>query len=253
MSDSDSDEAGEPCAAPLRAPLGVLRAYDARKPHLKDAAAFRAAASRNPQLYGMRFPSAPPPPLSVSAPPDPSDYERREDDGYVWAPELHCKESLPDGLPCAHCGRVGGVRRLQLAAPSSPRRVRDRVGDTWLFFGLYICTCSDATFNSLERVLRRLPERVLERLPCLLTTKSGLSRRFVDDVVDALLRNSGFEEAARLRRSEQQRLHTEAQLAYLLDVEAQRQLQQRRAAGGRAAPAPHAGSAARLHAVSQRG
>lgn len=110
------------------------------------------------------------------------------------------------------CGCVGGVRRLHLAAPSSPRRVRDRVGDTWLFFGLYKCTCSEVTFNSLdERVLRRLPERVLERLPCLLTTKSGLSRRFVDDLVDGLLRNSGFEEAARLRRSEQERLHTDAE------------------------------------------
>jgi hypothetical protein len=174
MSDSDSDEeAGAPRAAPLRAPRGVLRAYDALKPHLKDVATFRAAAALNPQLIQTRFLSAPPPPLGAS-PPDPRDYERREDDGQVWAPELQCSESLPDGLPCARCGCVGGVRRLQLAAPSSPRRVRDRVGDTWLFFGLYKCTCSEVTFNSLdERVLRRLPERVLERLPCLLTTKSA--------------------------------------------------------------------------------
>ena len=115
-------------------------------------------------------------------------------------------------------------------------RVRAAEGDTWLFFGLYRCTCSPVTFNSLDvRVLKRLPERVLERFPCLLSSRSGLDRRYVNDVVDGLLRNTGFEEVARRRRSEQERLHTEAHLAYLLDVEAWQQV---RAKARDGAPAP---------------
>ena len=95
----------------------MVRAFDSLRPHLKSAETLRAAAVRGAQLRSMRFSAAPPPPLSA-APPDPREYERRKDDGLVWAPELYFPESLPEGLPCAHCSSVG----LQLTAPSSPPR-----------------------------------------------------------------------------------------------------------------------------------
>lgn len=87
---------------------------------------------------------------------------------------------------------------------------------------MYKCTCR-TTFNLLHiDVLRHLLEAVKLAMPFLPSKKSGLSKSFVDTVVDSLLCSSGFAEVARRRRSEQERLHGASHLAYLLDVEAWR-------------------------------